>query len=108
MIADISSIQPGQPVQVEALTLLISRDYKLQAVTWRDPALIVYGLSLLLLLTGLIAYIRPPATVWLIPEIKGRGGQLYGVMESFGAAAGLTQFLEQLLGTPEAEEDAKS
>lgn len=98
-------IQPGQPFPVDALTLLITRDYRLQAITWRDPALLIYTLSVGLLLAGLLAYLRPPATVWLIPEVKGRGGQLYGVMEGFRSEVGLKAFLQSLLGT---EEDSAS
>lgn len=104
LIADLS-IRLGQPIPVEGLTLIVSPSYKLQALTWRDPAFILYVFSLVLLLTGLLAYARPPATIWLIPEVKGRGGQLYGVLEGFGAAAGLSQILEHLLETPP-EEDA--
>jgi hypothetical protein len=34
----------------------------------------------------------------LIPEVKGRGGQLYGVSEGYASADQLRQFLDQLLG----------
>ena len=37
----------------------------------------------------------------LVPEVKGLGGQLYGVIETTGPVAAQADFLEQLLAVEE-------
>ena len=94
----------GQPVKVETFSVTLLPDYNLKIVARRDPGLWFYGLGLLLILTGGAAFfVYPPSQIWLIPEVKGRGGHLYGVMESFATDKKIEQFLERLLNSGEPE-----
>jgi hypothetical protein len=92
------SVPAGQIPPVEGLTITLSRDYTMQVMLWRDPALLLYGLSLIFMGLAVVTFLRPPMQIWLIPEVKGRGGQLYGVSEGYASANQLRQFLDQLLG----------
>jgi len=92
------SVPAGQIPPVEGLTITLSRDYTMQVMLWRDPALLLYGLSLIFMGLAVVTFLRPPMQIWLIPEVKGRGGQLYGVSEGYASADQLRQFLDQLLG----------
>ena len=96
--------QAGQPFALDDLTVTISPSQTVNLVTYADPALAVYLLAAALLLGGLAATLLwPPVQVWLMPEVKGLGGQLYGVLEKIGPLEQSGQFLAQLL-TPEPEE----
>jgi cytochrome c biogenesis protein ResB len=91
-------IQPGQVFEVDQYAAVMFLNHQVTVLARRDPALPLYLLSLVLILTGLLlTFLRPPVLVWLIPEVKGIGGQLYGVMERFGSEQGMKQFLEKLL-----------
>jgi cytochrome c biogenesis protein ResB len=99
-------IQPGQVFEVEDYQAVMFLNHTVTVLARRDPALLLYLLSLVLILTGLVlTFWRPPALVWLIPEVKGIGGQLYGVMEQFGSEQGAKQFLEELLTTEALSEE---
>jgi hypothetical protein len=91
-------IQPGQVFGVENYSAVMFLNHSVSVVARRDPALPLYLVSIILILTGLsLTFLRPPALVWLVPEVKGLGGQLYGVMEKFGAEEKMVRFLEELL-----------
>jgi cytochrome c biogenesis protein ResB len=91
-------IQSGQVFEVDQYAAVMFLNHKVTVLARRDPALPLYLLSLVLILIGLLlTFLWPPTLVWLIPEVKGIGGQLYGVMEKFGSERGMKQFLEKLL-----------
>ena len=89
----------GQTFAVENLTVNITRHRNLNIIARRDPALPLYFIAGVMLLAGVIlSWQLPPSQIWLIPEIRGRGGQLYAVMEQlFGSEKRMGLFLEQLL-----------
>jgi hypothetical protein len=97
-------VEVGQPVEIETLIGSLALNYKMAVNTRRDPALWLYPLGLILIVAGLATFFWPPAQVWLIPEVKGRGGQLYGVLETFGSQEKMEAFLERLLAEEQGEE----
>lgn len=101
--------QLGETFEIDDLTITIDANYSLELIARRDPALPLYGLSLALIgLSLLVLRLWPPWHIWLIPEVKGRGGQLYGVVETIGRPEAAAQFLERLLAVetgPEKESD---
>ncbi|MCL4300784.1 MAG: cytochrome c biogenesis protein ResB [Anaerolineae bacterium] len=87
-------VQAGKSFTIEGLTVSMSLNSNLLVLGYRDPALPFYGLALgFILVAGVFIFIQPPLQVWIIPEVKGRGGQLYGVVEKFGSASEIPQFL---------------
>jgi hypothetical protein len=94
--ADIAA-QLGQPFALDGLSVTATMGHKLEVIAYRDPAIVLYLLGFGLIGAGLVfTYVRPPVQLWLIPDIKGLGGQLYGVIEQPGSLEGATRFLEQL------------
>jgi hypothetical protein len=100
----------GDTFEIEDITMTISLNYNLIYLARRDWALPIYGVTLpALFISLLLLLVRPPWQIWLIPEVKGRGGQLYGVAETFGRARLASQLLERLLAIDLAEaEEAES
>jgi hypothetical protein len=100
------TLKLGETFTIDNLSITVVLNHALRLIARRDLGLPLYGLSLIALLAG-IALLRlwPPCQVWLIPEVKGRGGQLYGVIEKFGPAKDAPQFLTQLLTVSETEEE---
>ncbi|MBN1994998.1 MAG: cytochrome c biogenesis protein ResB [Anaerolineae bacterium] len=93
--------QTGQAFEIGGFPAMISRQHNLTVVARHDPAWPLYLAAAILILGGAgLTWGRPPLVVWLVPEVKGMGGQLYGVMEKLGRKQGMSQFLEELL-TPE-------
>ena len=93
-----ANVPAGQVFQIDKYTGTLRVSHSLTVVARRDPAWPLYFLSGLLILAGLIlTFVWPPILVWLIPEVKGLGGQLYGVLETFGPEARPSRFLEDLL-----------
>jgi hypothetical protein len=91
-------IKAGETFQVDNLAITLSPNYALQVIAWRDGGWPLYLASLLGLIGApLRLCLRPPWQVWLIPDIKGRGGQIYGVAEKLGSTKDIVPFLEQLL-----------
>jgi hypothetical protein len=89
--------QLGQPFAVDGLSMTATLGHKLEVLAYRDPAIILYLLGIGLIGTGLVfTYVRSPMQLWLIPDIKGLGGQLYGIIEQPGSVEGAARFLEQL------------
>jgi hypothetical protein len=87
-------VQTGKSFNVEGLTVIMSLNSNLLVLGYRDPALPLYGLALgFILVAGVFIFIQPPLQMWIIPEVKGRGGQLYGVVEKFGSVSKMSQFL---------------
>ncbi len=100
-----SVVQAGETLEIEDLSMTLSRHHNLTVVAYSDPALILYGISLLLVLIGaFFTLLRPPVQVWLIPEVKGIGGQLYGIIEKFGSTKAETEALVELLSRDVASE----
>jgi hypothetical protein len=91
-------VQAGKSFKIEGLTVTMSLTSNLLVFGYRDPALPLYGLALgFILVAGFFVFIQPPLQIWIIPEVKGRGGQLYGVVEKFGSVAKMPQFLARQL-----------
>jgi hypothetical protein len=91
-------IKAGETFQVDNLSISLSLNHALQIVAWRDWGWPLYLVSLLGLIGApLLLRLYPPWQAWLIPDIKGRGGQIYGVAEKLGATKEIIPFLEQLL-----------
>lgn len=87
-------VQAGKSFDVEGVTITMSLNSNLTISGYRDPGLLLYGIALGCILTaGFFIFIQPPLQVWFIPEVKGRGGQLYSVVEKFDSTAELPQFL---------------
>lgn len=87
----------GESFKVDELTVIMRRNYNLTVLARRDLALPLYLAGLILGLTATVFYFwRPPLQLWLIPEVKGRGGQLYGVVEKFGSVKSSASFLTEL------------
>ncbi|NJN96697.1 MAG: hypothetical protein HC875_22585, partial [Anaerolineales bacterium] len=87
-----------QPFEVSGLTLKLTRNSNITVTVLRDPALFLYGLTLVLIIVaGILTFWLSPVQLWFIPEVKGRGGQFYSVVEQFGREAVLPAFLEPIL-----------
>ncbi len=106
-LLDTMQVEAGQEFAIENVTTIIALDYNMHVLARRDAGWPFYVLAALLMVSGGILTLRRPAVVWLIPEIKGLGGQLYGVVESWGPAteARMSSFLETLLGKDVATSD---
>ncbi|MDX1523560.1 MAG: hypothetical protein R3264_18175, partial [Anaerolineae bacterium] len=95
-------IRVNEPITIASYSGLLSESYAADVIVWQDPAWWLYPLAGLLILVGAVSTrFFPPVVVWLIPEIKGRGGQLFGVVETFGREQRLKQFLTDLLPADE-------
>ena len=93
----------GDTFELDSLFVTISPDQNLTIMTFFDPALPLYFLSVILIVVGvLLTAVRflSPVQLWLVPEVKGLGGQLYGVLERYDLGEKETEFLEKLL-TPD-------
>jgi hypothetical protein len=98
------TVQPGGTVEIDGLSISLVANHSLNFMVRRDPALPIYLVSVVLIVvSGALIFALPPWQIWLIPEVKGRGGQLYGVAEKMGSAKGIAEFLEQLLRGKDAE-----
>jgi len=96
-LIDNALVMPGQEFKIEGMTAMLSLDHNIKVIVRRDMGLPLYILAVALIVSGGILALLRPAIIWLIPEVKGIGGQLYGVMETFGSERKMTQILEQLL-----------
>lgn len=91
-------IKAGETFQVDNLAITLSLNHALQIIAWRDWGWPLYLVSLVGMIAGLLLFrFCPPWQAWLIPDIKGRGGQIYGVAEKLGSTKDVVPFLEQLL-----------
>jgi hypothetical protein len=100
----------GEEFEVENLRVKLAEDYSLSLLARRDFGLPLYPLGLLtMLVSAALLLIFPPWQVWLIPEVRGRGGQLYGVAETLApgprAESGLAEWLNPVGGAVEAGDD---
>jgi hypothetical protein len=101
--------QAGDTLWIDDVRLMISDDRSLKLWAYYDPALPLYLAGLTLIIGGLLATFVPflrPVQLWLAPEVKGVGGQLYGVVETFGATEKAVTFLERLLSAEEIATDS--
>jgi hypothetical protein len=105
VLVDNMLVQPGQTFEIAGNTVLLLRGHSINVVIRQDMGWPFYILALALIVTGGVLTFLRPAVVWLIPEVKGIGGQLYGVMETTGSAQKAAQFLEQLLAIEHSETD---
>lgn len=98
---DTLAVQAGQTFALDDLSVTLTANRNLSLLAYRDPALPLYLIGGLLILGGLATLlpVLSPWQLWLVPEIKGLGGQLYGVVEKYGGRAGAAAYLEQLLAT---------
>lgn len=90
-------VMPGEEFEIDGMTAMLSLDYSIKVMVRRDLGLPLYILAAALIMGGGILTLLRPAIIWLIPEVKGIGGQLYGVMETFSSEKKMIQFLELLL-----------
>jgi hypothetical protein len=90
----------GRNFELDGLTLTISPDKGLDVLVYWDLALPLYLISLCLIGVGAVFFWwQRPLLIWFVPEVKGRGGQLYGIVEKFGPVLveDSAPFFEQLL-----------
>lgn len=93
-----TTAQAGKKFTVDGLTITLTPNAALHVLAYRDPGLILYMISAVLIFAGGVVLLwQPPLQLWLIADVKGRGGQLYGVLEKFGPVSERQQFLEPLL-----------
>ena len=84
--------------EIDDFFVTISSGHNMTFMARRDWAMPLYVISVLAVVVGgLLLIFRRPWQVWLIPEVKGIGGQLYGVVEKFGSTKGASEFLRELL-----------
>jgi len=94
--------QAGQAFEIDGLAVIMSLNSNLNVTALRDPAWLLYLIGLVLIATAaLLIFWQSPLQLWLIPEVKGRGGPLYSVVEKLGSVAEMPQFLDKLLNTEE-------
>ncbi len=92
-------ITVGDIFEVDQALIKVSRDYHLKFIVRSDWALLLL-LSIIIVGIGgsaILLFMRSPWQLWLVPDVRGLGGQLYGVIERFGSDKGLAEFLEELL-----------
>ncbi len=88
----------GQDFELDGLTITLIPDSGLDMLVYWDLALPLYLISFCLISLGMVFFWwRRPVLVWFVSEVKGRGGQLYGIVEKFGPVEDSTPFFEQLL-----------
>lgn len=106
--SDTLTVRVGQTFNLDDLSLTLTANQNLSLLAYRDPALPLYLIGGLLILGGLATLLPflSPWQLWLLPEVKGLGGQLYGVVEKYGDVAAATAYLEQLLATPVSVQDS--
>jgi hypothetical protein len=90
-------VVPGREFKIGDMTAMLALDHSINVIVRRDMGWPFYILAVALIVSGTVLTLLRPAVVWLIPEVKGIGGQLYGVVESFGSEKKMIQFLEVLL-----------
>ena len=90
-------VASGQEFEIDGMTAILSLHHSIKVIVRRDMGLPLYILAVVLIVGGGVLTLLRPAVIWLIPEVKGLGGQLYGVLETFGSEKKLMQFLEELL-----------
>ena len=91
----------GQDFELDGLTITLIPDSGLDMLVYWDLALPLYLISFCLISLGMVFFWgRRPVLVWFVSEVKGRGGQLYGIVEKFGPVEDSTPFFEQLLANP--------
>ncbi len=102
-------VQPGHAFKIDGLSITLTAGYSLNLVIRRDFGLPLYLLAGLMLILGALGvWLLPPWQVWLIPEVRGRGGQLFGVVEKLGSSRLAVEFLAQLLAPPETETEPET
>ncbi|MCG3210146.1 MAG: hypothetical protein FOGNACKC_03777 [Anaerolineae bacterium] len=102
-------VSPDGTFELDGLFITLTQNYALKFIARRDFGLPVSVLALLLMLgSGLLLLALPPWQVWLIPEVKGRGGQLFGVVEKIGPGQPAIDFLNEFLAAEEAAQTENS
>lgn len=98
----------GDTFQVDGISVQLTARHNITLIARRDFGLPLLVIGLLLAgVAALLLLLLPPWQVWLVPEVKGRGGQLYGVAETIAPPARATAFLVALLAAdPGAENDS--
>lgn len=92
------TVAPGQRMQIEDMSLAVTEAHSLTWFIYRDWAVPFYLAAVMLAVgSGLVLHIRPPTQIWLISEVKGRGGQLYAVVETTGPLQTTLDFVKQQL-----------
>ncbi|RME75170.1 MAG: hypothetical protein D6784_08500 [Chloroflexi bacterium] len=96
--SDSRTVRSGETFTVDGLPITLTRNHALTVLVYRDPAGWLYPLGLALVALGLgLSWLWRPALVWLIPEVKGLGGQLYGVVETLGPVEPLHSLLVDIM-----------
>jgi hypothetical protein len=96
----------GQNFGLGGLTFTITPNFGMDVWVYRDAAWPLYLISFSLMITGsAFFWWHKPVQFWLVAEAKGRGGQLYGIVEKFGPVDDATQFFEAMLADTLAKEE---
>jgi hypothetical protein len=96
------TVSPEEPFRLGDFSGMLFLNHSVTVQARREPAWPLYLVSIGLMLTGVVVALwRPPTLIWLVSEVKGLGGQLYGIMETFGVEARANQFLQALLEVTE-------
>jgi hypothetical protein len=91
-------VRLDEPFEVDGYAVTISLTHNVTLDVRRDLALPIYAISVLLIVaSGIVLLAFPAWEVWLAPEVKGRGGRLYIIVEKLGLGRGTADFLQQLL-----------
>ncbi len=89
------TVQTGEIFKFDSYTATVFLNYKVNIVAYRDPALSLYLVAALLIMSGIwFGFLRPPLQLWLFIEIKGTEGRLHAVAEKFAPLEDITKFLE--------------
>jgi cytochrome c biogenesis protein ResB len=96
-LIDNISVKPGEEFEINGMTALLTLEHSINVIVRNDAGLPFYILAVILILGGIILTLLRPAVIWLVPEVKGIGGQLYGVIETFGSEKKMLRSLEQLM-----------
>lgn len=100
------TVQVGESFELDDLSITMSTNRNLSLLAYYDPALPLYLVGLLLVLGGLSTFLPflSPIQLWLVPEVKGIGGRLYGIVERYEVGQDGASFLEELLALEVAPE----
>jgi hypothetical protein len=96
-IAESLQVNAGDSFQIDDISVKLTPRYNITIIARRDFGLPLLVIGVLLAIIAGLLLLLPPWQVWLIPEVKGRGGQLYGIAETIAPATKAAAFLSTLL-----------
>jgi hypothetical protein len=91
-------VAAGETFELDSLFVTIAPDQNIKILAYYDPGLVLYIIGFILVAAGgVITSLRAPIQIWLISEVRGMGGQLFGVVEKMGTLEKEIQFMDQLM-----------